>query len=87
MLFIKRSLDRRKAKKIPKPEMKFLLDFNQWRNRKKSNHLSLRGAPASGRQVATKPYPERSEGTLEIATRYTLATTPSDCFAALAMTT
>jgi len=30
--------------------------------------MSLRGAPACGRQVATKPCPERSEGTLEIAT-------------------
>jgi len=34
----------------------------------------------------TKPYPERSEGTLEIATGFALATTSSDCFASLAMT-
>ena len=31
--------------------------------------------PACGRQEMKKPYPERSEGTLEIATGYALATT------------
>jgi len=33
------------------------------------------------RNVVTKPCPERSEGTLEIATGFALATTSSDCSA------
>jgi len=37
--------------------------------------MSLQGA------YTTKPCPERSEGTLEIATGFALATTSSDCFA------